>query len=182
MSDTIASPGLTKLLHILAAKTKSSLKKHCAEAIISENDLAELIMAGLAGHLDPFCYARHFSDWMPPDAPPSQKQMAALLAHREGTFPPEAQSAIHRLTNMAKSRRLYAAHLFYLPSGERWRLIYFNQRDRSRFGNHWEHGEHIHITSEHFTQLDLDSVWSAACASKPNPPKGLHVRYTRTDG
>ncbi len=181
MSETSASPGLTKLLHILAARTKSSLKKHCDEAIVFEDDLAGLIEAGLAGHLEPFCYARHFSDWTPPDTSPSPKQMAALLAHREGTFPPEAQSAIRRLTNMAESRRLYSAHLFYLPSGERWRLIYFNQRDRSRFGNHWKLGEHIHISSEHFTRSDLDSVWSAACASRPTPPKGLHVRYVRAD-
>jgi len=182
MLEAHESPGLTKLLYMLAARTKSSLEKHCAEAVVSQSDLATLIQAGLAGHLDPYRYDRYFSDWVPPDAPPTNEDIAALSTNGDDPAPQVIDRVVRRLSNSARSRRLYAAHLFYEPSGKRWRLIYFTQRDRSRFDNHWAGGPHIHISSEHFTQSDINSVWEAACEKKPSLPKSLHIRYVEDHG
>lgn len=63
----------------------------------------------------------------------------------------------------------------FLPSKERWHLLYFNQRDMS--GDHWKEGPHIHYSRESYTNDPLDTVWQRILAEEPKFPSSEHLRF-----
>jgi hypothetical protein len=172
------SPGLQGLLDLLNAPTKRAAKKLCRELVIERTDFFDLIMAGREGGLAPYLYACHFANHTPPHVPPTPEQMTALAEHGGGVFTGQAKRAITRVFQSMEERRLFAAHLFYLPENNFWSLFYFDQRDQSGRNNHWGvGGPHIHYASEAFTQVSLMDVWQSICQLQPRPPSGEHIRF-----
>ena len=178
MPNAPMTPGLQGLVDLINAADKRTAKKICRDLVVDGEDLFDLIMAGRSGLLEPYHYACHFADYTPPHVQPTTEQMSALSSHGEGEFTGNAARAITRIGQMFKERRLFAAHLFYLPEQDFWSLLYFDQRDRSRFNNHWKvGGPHIHYSCEAFTSDSLHNVWQAICQIQPLAPSSEHIRY-----
>ena len=182
MPDTDMTPGMKGLVDLINAPNKRAAQKLCRDLLITGEDFFNIIVAGRSGLLEPYQYACHFSDYTPPHVPPTAEQMSALSSHGKGQFTGDAARAITRIGQVFKERRLFAAHLFYLPEQDFWSLFYFDQRDRSRFDNHWNvGGPHIHYCCEAFTQDPLENVWQAVCQQQPRPPSSEHIRYVECD-
>lgn len=178
MDASPISSGLQALLDLLNAPTKSAAQRQCRDLVIERRDFFDLIMAGRNGGLDPYLYACHFADHTPTHVPPTPEQLSALAQHSGGRFTGQAKRAVTRIFQSFDERRVFAAHLFYLPEKDFWSLFYFDQRDRSERDNHWGvGGPHIHYSCEAFTRAPLDDVWQAICQLQPRPPSGEHVRF-----
>ncbi len=185
MPDDKITPGFKGLLELINAPNKREAKKICRRLIVKSQDLFELIIAGRYGLLHPYQYACHFSDYTPEHVIPTPEQFSALSQHRLGKFTGSAKTAVNKLFQASKDRRIFAAHLFYLPEQDYWSLFYFDQRDRSRFSNHWKiGGPHIHYACEAFTQDSMQMMWQKIRQLPPSPPGSEHLRYheTRDEG
>ncbi|MGS1014568.1 hypothetical protein ACVCL0_06695 [Rhodanobacter sp. UC4450_H17] len=181
MSDDEMTPGFKGLLDLINAPNKREAQKICRDLIVESQDLFELIIAGRHGLLQPYRYACHFSDYTPEHVIPTQEQMSALSQYGPGEFTGKAKTAVNKLFQTFKDRRMFAAHLFYLPEQDYWSLFYFDQRDRSEFDNHWKiGGPHIHYACEAFTRDPMQMMWQKVCQLPPNPPGASHVRYRET--
>lgn len=180
MSDDDMTPGFKGLLDLINAPNKRDAQRICRDLVVESKDLFELIVAGRHGLLPPYRYACHFSDYAPEHVIPTSGQISALSQHGPGEFTGEAKTAVNKLFQTFKDRRMFAAHLFYLPEQDYWSLFYFDQRDRSEFGNHWKiGGPHIHYACEAFTSDPMQAMWRKICQVSPNPPRAEHVRYRK---
>ena len=178
MSDNSMTLGFKGLLYLINAPNKRAAQKICRDLLVESQDLFELILAGRYGLLQPYQYACHFSDYTPSHVIPTSEQISALSQHGSGAFTGKAKTAVTKLFQALKDRRMFAAHLLYLKEHDYWSLFYFDQRDRSEFGNHWEiGGSHIHYSSEAFTQNSMQSMWQSVCQLQPSPPSAEHIRY-----
>jgi len=178
MSDEVMTAGFKGLLDLINAPDKREAKKICRDLAVESQDLFELIIAGRHGLLQPYRYACHFSDYTPEHVVPTEEQMTALSHHGPGVFTGKAKTAVNKLFQTIKDRRMFAAHLFYLPEQDYWSLFYFDQRDRSEFDNHWSvGGPHIHYACEAFTRDTMQLMWQKICQIPPEPPGAEHIRY-----
>lgn len=181
MQDDSTTPGFEGLLNLLNAPDKSSAQKICKDLVIESKDLFDFIIAGRNGLLQPYRYACHFSDYTPEHVIPSAEQLSALSHHGVGLFTGKAKTAVNKMFQAIKDRRMFAAHLLYLPPQDYWSLFYFDQRDQTEFGNHWKiGGSHIHYSCEAFTRDSMQSMWQAICQLRPSPPSAEHIRYRRS--
>jgi hypothetical protein len=170
--------GLGRLLELFNIADKKSAKKHCRDLVITSKDLYHIIIAGRTGILEPYRYACHFANIVPPHLPPSAKDHEALQTNGVGPLSPRAAKAMSKVMQIFKERRVFAAHLFFTPSHDFWHLLYFDQRDTDTSDNHWTvGGSHIHYSRESFCREPLPVMWRAVCEQPPRPPSSTHVRY-----
>lgn len=183
MSTEADLAGLEKLLTLLNAEDKKTAEKLCRDLVVERKDLVQLILAGRAGALEPYKYACHFAQIHPEHLRPTPRDDAALGQNGIGPLAPRAAKAVRKMFQTFEERRMFAAHLFYLPGQDIWHLFYFDQRDLDEHQNHWTvGGSHIHYSRECFTQQSLAAVWGAVCGLPPNPPGSLHVRFEGIPG
>lgn len=165
------------ILDLFNLPDKKAVQKFCREATITNQEFASVAMAAHAGILAPYKYARHFAELVPEHLIPAPGDSAALAANGVGPMGPAAQKFMNKVTQIFRDRRMFGAHLFYMPSKEIWHLLYFDQRDMSTDGNHWKQGSHIHYSRESYSNDPLDMVWERILATPPKPPASEHVRY-----
>lgn len=178
MTEDLAADGVSKLLDLLNATDKKTAEKLCRDLLVNRKDLVQLVLAGRTGALAPYQYACHFTEVRPEHLQLTAANSAALSDNGVGPLSLDAAKAVRKISQTFVERRAFAAHLFYLPSGDIWHLFYFDQRDVDKNENHWTvGGPHIHYSRECFTQQSLKEVWEAICALLPKPPKSLHVRF-----
>jgi|APThiThiocy_ev2_2_1041544.scaffolds.fasta_scaffold27023_4 hypothetical protein len=183
MHDDSTTAGFEGLLKLINAPNKRSAQKICKDLVVESQDLSDFILAGRHGLLQPYRYACHFSDYTPEHVIPTTEQLSALSQHGVGAFTGKAKTAVNKLFQTFKDRRMFAAHLLYLPPQDYWSLFYFDQRDRAEFGNHWNiGGSHIHYSCEAFTRDSMQSMWQAICQVRPSPPSSEHIRYAGSVG
>jgi hypothetical protein len=170
--------GVGRLIELFNITDKTSAKKYCRNLVITSKDLYHIILAGRDSILEPYRYACHFTDIVPPHLPPNAKDREALQANGVGPLSPKAAKAFRKMSQILKDRRMFAAHLFFTPSHDYWHLLYFDQRDTNPYHNHWTvGGSHIHYSRESFCQKPLLSMWQAILEQPPRPPRATHVRY-----
>lgn len=178
MCESSISVGLAGLIDLFNAQKKADVLKLCKNLAVSDEDLANLVLAGQCAQLEPYRYTCHFSDHLPDDAEPNEERLKALGRSGVGPLDAEAKRAVVSIDHLFRARRLFAAHLFYVPSHLYWHLIYFDQRDRSADQNHWKIGRsHIHYSRETFCSVPMEQMWSDICGLPPKPPGATYIRY-----
>ena len=179
MNEDFAPPeGLEGLIALLNAEKKADAQKICRSLVVNDKDLADLILVGIAGALEPYIYVKHFSEYQPEHLSLKNQELGAIGRNGVGPLAPKARKALNKITQLFVDRRLFCAHLFHEPSHKRWHLFYFDQRDRSSDGNHWKAGgPHIHYSRESLTRGSLQEVWRAVCQMPPELPNSLYIRY-----
>lgn len=170
--------GLETLLRLLNIESKNEAKKYCRDLVIRSEDLSHIILTGRVSGLHPYEYACHFDQIAPPHLTPTDQDFAALSANGVGPMSRAARKTATKIAQIFEDRRVFSAHLFYTPSGKYWHLFYFDQRDITIRGNHWKvGGPHIHYSRESFCREPLKDVWRNVCASPPQPPSSIHIKY-----
>ncbi|MBB1601060.1 hypothetical protein [Variovorax sp. UMC13] len=170
-------PGFDQLLELFNLSKKNEVSKFCRQLTITRDDLYSLILGGRAGVLEPYRYACHFDQLVPATRHLTDADLQNLSDAKVGVASPALRKVIRKVDQAMIERRLFAAHLFYVPGGEHWHLLYFDQRDRSRYGNHWKQGgPHIHYVRDGYVNEDLRQMWAQVCARPPRPPSGEHIR------
>lgn len=158
------------LLDLMNLPDKKAVQKFCRDAVITIEEFAAVTMAAGAGLLGSYLYARHFVELVPEHLTVTKDDIGVL-----GT--PAGEKTMRKVSQVFKDRRKLGVHLFFLPTKERWHLLYFSQRDMSDTDNHWKAGPHIHYSRESYTNDPLDTIWAKIRAARPEFPKGEHVRY-----
>ena len=170
--------GMMKIFELFNSSTKRSAEKLARDLTVTSKDLFHIIMAGQKGVLEPYRYACHFAEIVPPHLIPTEVDHAHLSANKVGPLTPGSKKLVNKIAGIIKDRRIFAAHLFYTPSQEYWHLIYFTQRDMGNHINHWKvGGPHIHYSRESFCNEPMSEVWKAVCSNPPKPPGSIHIRY-----
>lgn len=158
------------VLDLFNLPDKKAVRKFCRDAVITIEEFASVTMAASAGCLGSYQYARHFVELVPEHLNPTAADIGVL-----GT--PDGAKTMRKFSQLMKDRRKIGAHLFFLPSKERWHLLYFNQRDMSDTSNHWKAGSHVHYSREGYSNDPLDTVWARIRAKDPQFPASEHIRY-----
>lgn len=172
--------GVSKLIELFNIDDKKSAEKHCRNMVISSQDLYNIILAGKDGILAPYQYACHFSDIVNSHLSPTARDREALQANGVGSYSPRTGKVINKIMQIPEGRRMFSAHLFFMPSHDYWHLLYFDQRDTDSNDNHWTvGGSHIHYSRESFCREPLQAMWQAICEQSPRPPSSFHVRYKK---
>lgn len=170
--------GLEKILRLLNIEGKKELQKYCRDLVIRSEDMFHLILAGRTSGLQPYKYACHFDQITPAHLNPTDQDFAALSTNGVGSLSRAARKTVTKISQIFQDRRVFSAHLFYMPSFKYWHLFYFDQRDVADTTNHWKiGGSHIHYSRESFCREPLAVVWAAVCASPPCLPSSVHIRY-----
>lgn len=176
--DDPTSGSAEPLLELLLLTKKSAVEKHCRTMVIRSADLAELILAGMAGAL-PWNHFRHHRDFTPPHLHPSDEEVAALGSSKPGqAASPLAQKFMRKVGAIFEERRLVNGHMFAMPDQSDWHFFYFDQRDMDEYNNHWVHGPHIHYLNYLWPRRTAQSVWVEFVSGNPNMKGALHVRYS----
>ena len=166
------------MIELFNIDEKRSVKKYCRDLVVSSKDLFHIILAGRGGVLEPYRYACHFSDVVPPHLPLQERDTQALASNGVGPLKKEAAKATKKIFQLFVERRMFAAHVFFTPSQRHWHLFYFDQRDTDTRENHWVvGGSHIHYSRESFTTKPLLAVWEQLCQQPPLLPGSIHIRY-----
>ncbi len=178
MTDKVATPGFEGLLALVNADSKKAAEKLCKGLVVTKDDFFHLILGAMAGGMSPYRYANHFSKFVPEDLHHKPHELRALAENGVGPLKDRAAiTAVNKISETFRSRRLFCAHLLYHPDTPYWALFYFDQRDQDPSDNHWIGGAHIHFCSDVYTRESLDSIWQKVCGERPAPPKGSHLRY-----
>ncbi|MBL0089755.1 MAG: hypothetical protein IPP44_24980 [Ideonella sp.] len=168
------------IIALLNAADKSSAEAICRRLVLTDEFLADLILAAQMGELAPYRYASHFEDYAPVDAQVESIDLAPIAASPVGPLSKSAQKSFKRIDHLFRARRMFSAHLLYAPSHSHWHLFYFDQRDRQLQDNHWKlGGPHIHYSRECYTSCSLIEVWRSLQASPPEAPGHTYIRYMR---
>jgi len=166
------------LLDIFNCKSKSELERHARNIVIYKQDFVALILAGQHNDLSPYVYTNHFDRMIPPHLMPNKKEREAISNNDVGEYKTrEAQKFANKVFQLPIEQRTVAAHLFYTPNHKYWNLFYFDDKDKSKYNNHWKHGTHIHFVSDLWPNLSLASIWQKVHSGKFSFPNKLHLRY-----
>jgi hypothetical protein len=169
------------LMLIYLEGTKREVEKFAREIVVTDEDMGKAFLGAGLGLVEPYLYARHFKTLTPQHLVPTKMDIAAIAANGVGELKPAGKKTMRKVRQIFADRRMFCAHLLYLPSKEQWHLIYFDQRDMSTEGNHWKKGgSHFHYSRETFVNISMDEMWSRVRAEIPNPPPSMHVRYMET--
>ena len=172
------SGDFASLLEILNFRSKRDLNSHCKSVTVRRRDLVALIVAAQSGALEPYKYANHFSDTVPIHLVPREKERSAIAANGVGQYKTKkARSFARKIFQFFQERRILAAHLFYTPDHRYWHIFYFDNRDKSRFRNHWKLGAHIHYFCDLWTDLTMETAWQKITSGKINLASKIHIRY-----
>lgn len=177
----MVSEGLEKFLLIFDITHKSRLVEHCKTLTIFGRDLANLILACQFGRI-PIEHFPVFHEHTPEHLEVNDQDRESLVRNGVGPLSFRGQKAVRKVTTIFKERRLFAGHMFWVPShtGE-WHFLYFDQRDRAQVDNHWKHGSHIHLINwlTH-PRLDPNDLLNKLLQSeRPKLSGSLHVRFVR---
>ena len=173
-----ANDSFERLLQLLNLGAKKDVQKYCRDLIIRSEDLSNLILIGRVAGLENYKYACHFAQIAPEHLNPTQRDLAALASNGVGPLSRAARKTATKMFQIFQDRRMFCAHLFYMPSMAYWHLFYFDQRDTTDHNNHWRiGGPHIHYSRESFSREPLRDVWRKVCASPPETPASVHIRY-----
>lgn len=173
---------LRALCDLLNLQKKREVERMCASMEITSEGFFHLLIAGRAGAVANLEYACHFTQYVPEHLEPTEEENQALGSTGVGPLEGKALKLVRKVSAIFNERRVFAAHLFYVPGHAAWHMFYFDQRDTQKRGNHWKHGPHIHYTSDLIVTAPLSGVWSAICQERPVVPKSLHLRYKDVRG
>lgn len=169
---------LKDLLDIFNCKSKRELEKLARNKVIYQQDFVALILAAQHNELTPYMYSNHFDRRTPSYLIPNQEEYEAISNNGVGKYKtPKAQKFANKIFQFSYQQRMTAAHLFYTPDHKYWHLFYFDDKDKSKYDNHWKHGPHIHFVSDLWPNLSLSYVWEKVCSGKLSFNNKLHLKY-----
>lgn len=168
---------MDKFIELLNLKQKKDIENFCKDLVITSEEFADFIVAGMAGVLTPYLHWRHHVNLEPEHLWPTQEELDALHNNGVGNIEGKGLKAVKKIGQMFEDRKLLSVHVFYHSSKKYWHMFYFNQRDTAAHGNHWDLGPHIHYTHDTFLNVDLDEVIEQILAPKPKLPKSIHIKY-----
>ena len=169
---------LKDLLQIFNCKSKGELKKHARNTVVYQQDMVAFVLAAQQGALYPYLYANHFARKVPDHLMPNEKEQEAISKNGIGNFKTlAAQKFARKVFQMPVEQRSRAAHLFYTSDHKYWNLFYFDNRDRSKYTNHWKHGGHIHFVSDLWSRLSMEEAWKKVKSGELSFQNKLHLRY-----
>lgn len=164
------------LWEILAASKKSDLKVLCRKAVVTKPALSNLILGSMSG-VTPWHHRRHHRHFVPDHLIITETDKVALATNGVGPMKPAAQKFANKISAIFDERRLLSGHLFFSDDLSNWHLLYFDQRDMSRHGNHWDGGAHIHIINHLWPQRTAQGIWEEFCSEHPKMKGALHIRF-----
>jgi hypothetical protein len=158
--------------------SKKEVEKFAREMVVTEEDMGIAFLGAGAGLVEPYLYERHFKTLTPQHLVPTRADIVAIATNGAGELKPKGKKTMRKVRQIFIDRRMFCAHLLYLPTKERWHLIYFDQRDMSAEDNHWKKGgSHFHYSRESFVSYKMDQMWAQVCGEVPKPPPSMHIRY-----
>lgn len=164
------------LIDLLLIDRKGDLDKRARETTVHQLDLVEIVLACQTGQL-PWLHEIHSQQYIPDHLHLSESDQNAMIEQRPGPFTPEGRKAFNKISETFRQRRVQTGHMFVTPSGSRWHLIYFDQRDIEQNRNHWEHGPHLHLINWLWPHVDPVKLWSDFTSKKTRVSGALHVRF-----
>lgn len=171
------SQTLKGLLLLLNARKKRDAERAARDLVITKDLLANFVLAARLGGVAPLEYFCHFDEIVPDHLPPKSDDLSALASNGVGPLGPAAAKTLRKVIQIFRDRSLFSVHLLFEPPGRYWHLFYFNQRDYAAADNHWQHGSHIHYSSDLISQQPLQEVWSGIRQRPPVTPPSLHIRF-----
>lgn len=85
----------------------------------------------------------------------------------------------NRIKQVFRDRRVLATHFFPKLDSSEWNLIYFDQRDTSKYNSHWAEGSHIHFSSSKWHRNSAQEIWEMINKIKPVFPSSVHISFTQ---
>jgi hypothetical protein len=165
------------LIELLNLDSKADVERHCRDLVVHGDDFAGLVLTAQMGDVGEYRYASHFDERIPDQLNPSAAQREAAGRAKVGPLEGDAKKFFSKIDQIFKQRRLFAAHLLYMPSHEYWHLFYFDQRDRADEANHWREGPHIHYANDRFHRDPLTHIWARVRSGETAFLKPVHIRY-----
>jgi hypothetical protein len=167
------------IVGILQCKTKRDLEKYCRQLTLRQKDFSFALLRARGGAFEPYKYANCFRDWVPDHLQLTDDNLGAIGANGVGPMGKAARKTMNKVSQIFQDRRQLVAHLFYTPDHAFWYLFYFDQRDHTERGNHWQHGPHIHLISWHWPNLKLPEVWERIQRGDANFSNKIHLRFEK---
>ncbi|MDD2951118.1 MAG: hypothetical protein PHU29_10050, partial [Sulfuricurvum sp.] len=140
---------LNNLVDLFNCNSKRELEKLAKDIIIHQQDFVEIILAAQHNELSPYNYANYFDRRIPDHLMPTEEEHEAISKNGVGKYKTrKAQKFANKIFQLPIQQRITAAHLFYTSDQKYWDLFYFDDKDRSKYDNHWKYGPHIHFVSD----------------------------------
>jgi hypothetical protein len=169
---------LNDLLNLFNCKSKRELDKLAKNIIIHQQDFVAIILAAQHNELNPYNYANYFDRRIPDHLMPTEEEHEAISNNGVGKYKTrKAQKFANKIFQLPIQQRMTAAHLFYTSDHQYWNLFFFDDKDRSEYGNHWKHGPHIHFVSDLCSNLSLLSAWEKICSGKFSFSNKFHLKF-----
>ena len=167
---------MESLIRLLTIDKKRELIKFCSSSQIHSCDFVLLILACESGLL-PWKHQISYRDFVPEHLIPTQKDHDGLSRSHVGATHSDGQKAVRKIHQLFVQRRYLVGHIFYTPDHTNWHFFYFDQRDLSTHGNHWQHGPHIHLINHLWPNWNLTSLWNAFHSGNPKLNSAVHIKY-----
>jgi hypothetical protein len=176
-SDTFTDKeSFEQLWTILSAKKKSELKTLCRRSVVTKPAFANLILASRSD-MTPWSHRAEHKQFVPPHLNITEGDKAAVVANGAGPAGRDARRFMNKISAIFEERRLLSGHMFYTEDLSDWHLLYFDQRDTSSRGNHWDEGAHIHLINHLWPNLKAQHVWDQFCSGNPRMKGAYHIRF-----
>jgi len=164
------------LLKIFAFDKKKDLEKHCKDTTIHQADFVAFIWACEDNKL-PWKHQILSRSFAPKHLEPTKEDFLALFANGVGELKGKAAKVVKKTQQLFVDRRYLVGHIFYNHDFSNWHFLYFDQRDFEAFGNHWEHGPHIHLLNHLWPNLDGQILWESFSSGNVKLNGSLHIRF-----
>lgn len=162
------------LLEIFEIQKKSILQKHCRRLVIHGADFARLILLADAGKL-PYVHRIYYRESVPKDLRPTLDALPSMRLDKLSTT--HKSYLLKRLAQVIRVRRQLVGHIFFDKEIRLWHFFYFDQRDTSRNGNHWNSGPHLHLINHLWTRRDPVLILKDFLEESPHIKGSIHIRF-----
>ena len=167
---------LKAFLKIFEIGTKKELLKHCKTTVIHSDHFANFIGLAEAGLLQ-YRHLIHYRDLVPEHLHPKPEEIQGIPLTVGAKLEGKPLTFFNKVQQIFRDRRYLVGHMFYSSNLKYWHFFYFDQRDLSRYGNHWKHGPHIHFLNFLWPEYTCETLWNQFITRNPTLRSSMHIRY-----
>lgn len=171
---------LKAFIEIFDCDKKSELKKLCKSEQLFGSGFINLILAAESSAF-PYRHEIHHREYVPEVLNLTDEDLKTIGTAKVGKMEKDVAKAFNKITQTFKQRTILIGHLFYTPCHTRWHLIYFDQRDTQKHGNHWKEGSHAHIINHLWPNWTAQSIWEQFTKGTDKLNASLHFKFSHRD-
>jgi hypothetical protein len=171
MANQKSIDGLVEMFEI---NKKSALERHCTKLTIYAKDFANIVLLADQG-MSNYHHNKYCREIVPKDL---RSTLDALPKIQFDSMSADRKSnLLKRLVQVIKVRRQLVGHMFFDKDVNIWHFFYFDQRDTSKDGNHWNYGSHVHFINFLWPNHDPVYVLKDFLDDNPKLKGSLHIRF-----